>query len=812
MQQSRPSASPQADPTRQPLAAASQLLPDLDFLHVVTRRPSEVCLVARNRPTPRTPQPTTPFIVYIFRPVTDPDHLQHFHEAAAALMQLKHPSLGIPHHFGVTANHPYFLVEIPPGASLTQLQQAKQLRPADVVHVIAAVAAALETAHQHGIHHHSLTPDDIIVSPDGAPTILRLGFAGMIARRPTEQLAFLAHTPPRLRRYLAPEQNAKRTVPDPRSDIYTTAAILYELLTSRKIGGAFVLPSSVSKLETRVDDLISIALQRAPENRLPSFAEFGTYLTPDQPADPPVLQHGDPPTGKPPPTGNHETQTATATATATATVKRAVAITVSLLVIAAGCAALYFNAASDTAADSALIDRLTAMQELDGTTMTTPQRAETHAQISAILGGIAPEINPLPPAITAFQRLGDYPAAEKILAQYIAGLPGDTTNINGLKATLAGFKENIDSYTTAMEEAEIARSAGDDTAELAALEEAFSFLPDDCSAQHIRSQNPIHLEREVAAAIAETRGQIPAGEPLFSSYLVRRGAVDIDLSDNRSLTSLAAFASLPIEELDLSNTGVSDLTPLAGMGIRKLWLDDTRVIDLSTLLGMPLDTLTFENCAIGDPSVTTGFEQLATTRYTTSSGRREFTIPPPIAGEPWENDLGMRFVPLEVPGSNLLVSRWETRQMDFDEFASHAGSLLGDGGAGTSESAGQNTNLSKRSPVANVSLVDARAFCKWLTSHSEAAGFLPANARFRLPTDYEWSLAAGLGDHPMLSPNARALQGSPLVASTAPGILPVGKTSATATGIHGLWDNVREWTSTPADEGTAHDFSVRGLY
>ncbi|MBE7212142.1 MAG: SUMF1/EgtB/PvdO family nonheme iron enzyme, partial [Gluconacetobacter diazotrophicus] len=108
----------------------------------------------------------------------------------------------------------------------------------------------------------------------------------------------------------------------------------------------------------------------------------------------------------------------------------------------------------------------------------------------------------------------------------------------------------------------------------------------------------------------------------------------------------------------------------------------------------------------------------------------------PRAGQPWENTLGMRFVPV---GQSLLFAVWTTRVQDYEAFCretGHAPPPPVDFAQGPTH------------PVVNVSRLDAEAFCVWLTAHETAAGRLQTGQNYRLPTDREWSLAAGLPDEP----------------------------------------------------------------
>lgn len=91
---------------------------------------------------------------------------------------------------------------------------------------------------------------------------------------------------------------------------------------------------------------------------------------------------------------------------------------------------------------------------------------------------------------------------------------------------------------------------------------------------------------------------------------------------------------------------------------------------------------------------------------------------------PFVNSLGMKFVP--VPGTSVLFSVWETRRQDYSLFIKETqrawpkASFLQDG----------------NHPAVNVNWMDAVAFCTWLSKRE--------GRPYRLPTDGEWSLAAGL--------------------------------------------------------------------
>ena len=119
-------------------------------------------------------------------------------------------------------------------------------------------------------------------------------------------------------------------------------------------------------------------------------------------------------------------------------------------------------------------------------------------------------------------------------------------------------------------------------------------------------------------------------------------------------------------------------------------------------------------------------------------------VSPPAAATkeaPFVNSLGMKFVPVPITGGptggqRVLFSVWETRVQDYQAF--------------TVETKREWTKppflKGFTHPATNVSWDDAQAFCAWLTERERKAGRLGATGRYRLPSDHEWSCAAGIGE------------------------------------------------------------------
>lgn len=154
-----------------------------------------------------------------------------------------------------------------------------------------------------------------------------------------------------------------------------------------------------------------------------------------------------------------------------------------------------------------------------------------------------------------------------------------------------------------------------------------------------------------------------------------------------------------------------------------------------------------------------------------------------VFGQPWDNSLGMRFVPM---GRNLLASIWETRISDYESFLQK-----------TKYQPAQPPDFEQNDdhPAVHVSRDDARAFCTWLTDYERASGLITESHVYRLPTDLEWSRMADLEEDPFMSPNGRDLR--------KPRVFPWGPFSFdTSRKVANLADESLSGTPTTASERT----------
>jgi serine/threonine protein kinase len=113
--------------------------------------------------------------------------------------------------------------------------------------------------------------------------------------------------------------------------------------------------------------------------------------------------------------------------------------------------------------------------------------------------------------------------------------------------------------------------------------------------------------------------------------------------------------------------------------------------------------------------------------------------------KPWENSLGMRFVPV----AGVFFCIWDTRLQDYEQFVQHSDYPASDKWKEPGFKQGPDH------PVVNVSWDDALAFCNWLTTREQGLGLLPVRMSYRLPTDLQWSGAVGLGTEPGNTPEQK---------------------------------------------------------
>ena len=160
-----------------------------------------------------------------------PHELARFLGEAKAVAALRHANIVQVHDVGDAEGRPYFTMEFLEGGNLAQKIAGQPQPGRQASEIVAALADAIQVAHQNGIIHRDLKPANVLLTADGTPKISDFGLARRFEN--DEHLTFSGTrlgTPS----YMAPEQAlGKRGTIGPAVDIYSLGAVLYELLTGR---------------------------------------------------------------------------------------------------------------------------------------------------------------------------------------------------------------------------------------------------------------------------------------------------------------------------------------------------------------------------------------------------------------------------------------------------------------------------------------------------------------------------------------------------------------------------------------------------
>ncbi len=159
--------------------------------------------------------------------------IKRFQREAQTLSKINHPHLLTVYDYGVyQVNYPYIVTEYIRGISLSQLIEERGRIPLDeTVEILGQVCDGLHSAHQQGIIHRDMKPDNILVIREAQQEWVKVIDFGLAVEGPegqsslTETGSFIGTAA-----YMAPEQFERAEV-GPRIDVYAIGVILYEMLT-----------------------------------------------------------------------------------------------------------------------------------------------------------------------------------------------------------------------------------------------------------------------------------------------------------------------------------------------------------------------------------------------------------------------------------------------------------------------------------------------------------------------------------------------------------------------------------------------------
>ena len=162
-----------------------------------------------------------------------------FTREARTLAKLTHPNIVSVFEFGNVEDTYYFLMEFIDGSTLRDIVRAKQLAPEHALTIVPHLCDALQYAHDKGVVHRDIKPDNILLAVDCTVKIADFGLSRILGNDEQQESITGTHQVLGTPRYMAPEQLEGAHRVDHRADIFSLGVVFYEMLTGELPIGRF---------------------------------------------------------------------------------------------------------------------------------------------------------------------------------------------------------------------------------------------------------------------------------------------------------------------------------------------------------------------------------------------------------------------------------------------------------------------------------------------------------------------------------------------------------------------------------------------
>jgi serine/threonine protein kinase len=210
-----------------------------------------------------------------------------FQQEAQAAARLNHPNIVSIYNVGKMRNQHYIVMEYLKGSSFAQLLKSRTEFPLPfLLKLMVQICIGLDFAHQRGVIHRDIKPDNIILLEDDTVKVTDFGIARIEGSElvKTRDQTFMGSIP-----YCSPEQFKEFSKVDNRTDIFSLGVVFYQLVTGQLpftgsspwevmtniITDPPVPPQRIKpELPVRLDRIIVKALSKKPEHRFQTANEF----------------------------------------------------------------------------------------------------------------------------------------------------------------------------------------------------------------------------------------------------------------------------------------------------------------------------------------------------------------------------------------------------------------------------------------------------------------------------------------------------------------------------------------------------------
>jgi len=220
----------------------------------------------------------------------DEGFIARFISEARSVARLSSPNVVAVFDQGSTGDLYYIAMEYVPGPTLRELLVARgRLQPREALDIIERVLSGLAAAHEAGIIHRDVKPENVLLGNGTSVKVADFGLARAASGVSHTRTGLLIGTAA----YLAPEQVASSTS-DERTDVYAAGVMLFEMLTGvqphtgesplavayKHVNAVVPAPSSIApELPSALDTLVALATSRDPDLRPPDARHYLRAIT-----------------------------------------------------------------------------------------------------------------------------------------------------------------------------------------------------------------------------------------------------------------------------------------------------------------------------------------------------------------------------------------------------------------------------------------------------------------------------------------------------------------------------------------------------